>query len=207
MEDNTLKVDYIGSYQNVSECPVFLLPEYCFIGRSNVGKSSIINLITGLREIARTSKKPGKTQSINLFKVHEVPEWIIADLPGYGFAQISRSTRQRWSNMIEKYILERKDLMCTFLLIDVRHPRQENDRAFMNFLGANNIPFSILFTKADKLKPMQLKAALDNYTQVVLEEWESMPKYFITSSIEEKGRDEVLSYIHEMNNIFTNQLH
>ena len=207
MEDNALKVDYIGSYKRVSECPSFLLPEYCFIGRSNVGKSSIINLVTGRREIARTSKKPGKTQSINLFKVHEVPEWIIADLPGYGFAQVSRSTRRQWSTMIEKYILERKDLMCTFLLIDIRHPRQENDRAFMNFLGANNIPFCILFTKSDKLKPVKLQEALDTYSQAVLQDWESMPTYFITSSIEKKGREEVLGYIHEMNNTFANQLH
>src|SRR5688500_8667177 len=132
MEDKALVVHYIGSYKDVSNCPSFDLPEYCFIGRSNVGKSSIINLITGLREIARTSRKPGKTQSINLFKVEAQPAWMIADLPGYGYAQVSKSTRGQWSALIDKYILERKNLMCTFLLLDIRHPRMENDRAFMN---------------------------------------------------------------------------
>jgi GTP-binding protein len=182
------------------------MPEYCFIGRSNVGKSSIINLITGLREIARTSKKPGKTQAINLFSVEEIPPWIIADLPGYGFAQVSRSKRGQWSSMIDKYIVERPNLMCTFLLIDIRHPRQENDRDFMNFLGSKHIPFCILFTKSDKLKPAELITALEAYKEELLKEWEELPPHIVTSSIEKKGREEVMTYIHQMNNIFTNQL-
>ena len=206
MEEKPLKVEYIGSYKDVNSCPSFSMPEYCFIGRSNVGKSSIINLVTGLNEIARTSRKPGKTQSINLFRVEEMSPWIIADLPGYGYAQVSRSTRGQWSSMIDKYIVTRQNLMCTFLLIDIRHPRQENDRDFMNFLGSKHIPFCILFTKSDKLKPTELIEALETYKQEVLKEWEELPPHIVTSSLEKKGREEVLTYIHEMNNIFAKQL-
>jgi len=205
MEDKVLQVHYIGSYKDVSQCPSYELPEYCFIGRSNVGKSSIINLITGLREIARTSRKPGKTQSINLFKVEETPPWVIADLPGYGFAQVSKSTRGQWSSLIDKYILERPNLMCTFLLLDIRHPRMENDRAFMNFLGKNRIPFCILFTKSDKLKPDELNNALEAYKEDMLTEWEELPPMIVTSSIEKTGKDQIMEYISSMNNIFTKQ--
>lgn len=206
MEEKPLKVEYIGSYKDVDGCPSFSMPEYCFIGRSNVGKSSIINLITGLNEIARTSRKPGKTQSINLFRVEEMSPWIIADLPGYGYAQVSRSTRGQWSSMIDKYIVERQNLMCTFLLIDIRHPRQKNDHDFMNFLGSKHIPFCILFTKSDKLKPTELNEALEVYKEELLKEWEELPPHIVTSSTEKKGREEVLTYIHQMNNIFANQL-
>ena len=207
MEEKVLQVHYIGSYKDVSQCPSFEIPEYCFIGRSNVGKSSIINLITGLREIARTSRKPGKTQSINLFKVGENPPWIIADLPGYGFAQVSKSTRGQWSSLIDKYVVERPNLMCTFLLLDIRHPRMENDRAFMNYLGKNRIPFCILFTKSDKLKPAELAEALELYQQDMLNEWEELPPVIVTSSIVKTGRDEIMDYINRMNNIFANQEH
>src|SRR5687768_9819331 len=205
MEEKALDVHYLGSYKDVSLCPAFDLPEYCFIGRSNVGKSSIINLITGRPEIARTSRKPGKTQSINLFKVEEQPEWIITDLPGYGYARISKSTRGEWSKMIDRYVLERPDLMCTFLLLDIRHPRLENDRLFMNYLGQNHIPFCILFTKSDKLKLEELKTSLENYKQDVLKEWEELPPYIVTSSILKSGREEILTDIRRMNNIFANQ--
>ncbi|HUR31241.1 MAG TPA: ribosome biogenesis GTP-binding protein YihA/YsxC [Saprospiraceae bacterium] len=205
MEEKALDVHYIGSYKDVSQCPAFDLPEYCFIGRSNVGKSSIINLVTGRREIARTSRKPGKTQSINLFNVEEPPSWLIADLPGYGFAQVSKSTRGQWSSLIDKYIVERKNLMCTFLLLDIRHPRMENDRAFMNFLGQNHIPFCILFTKSDKLKPAELITSIEAYKEEILNEWEELPRFIVTSSEEKLGRDEILGYILQMNNIFAQQ--
>lgn len=205
MEEKVLQVHYIGSFKDVSQCPSFEMPEYCFIGRSNVGKSSIINLITGLREIARTSRKPGKTQSINLFKVDEIPPWIIADLPGYGFAQVSKSTRGQWSSLIDKYVIERPNLMCTFLLLDIRHPRMENDRAFMNYLGKKHIPFCILFTKSDKLKPAELTEALEVYKLDMLNEWEELPPLIVTSSIEKTGRDQIMEYINRMNNIFANQ--
>ena len=205
MNENSLDVHYIGSYKDVSQCPTYKLPEYCFIGRSNVGKSSIINLITGRDEIARTSKKPGKTQSINLFKVEAQPEWLIADLPGYGYAAVSKSTRGEWSSLIDGYVVHRPNLVCTFLLLDIRHKRLENDRAFMNYLGENNIPFCILFTKSDKLKPLALEESLASYQEAILTEWETLPPYFVTSSIEKKGREEIMNYIHQLNATYTSQ--
>lgn len=206
MGENNLDIHYIGSYSDVKECPEYQRPEYCFIGRSNVGKSSIINYITGNREIARTSKKPGKTQSINLFKVNEEPPWYITDLPGYGFAQVSKSMRKKWSRLIDRYILHRTNLTCTFLLIDIRHPMQDNDRVFMNLLGEHKIPFTILFTKSDKLKPAELAQALDTYKQEILKEWETLPPIIVTSSVGETGRDEILDFIHKTNAIFTKHI-
>lgn len=180
-------------------------PEYCFIGRSNVGKSSIINYITGRDEIARTSKKPGKTQSINLFKVTEESPWMMADLPGYGFAAISKTTRGQWSEMIDGYVMGRQNLVCTFLLIDIRHKRLENDREFMNYMGEKGIPFCILFTKSDKLKPMELTNSLAAYEEAMLTEWETMPPTIVTSSLKDIGRQEILDYIHTLNDSFKNQ--
>jgi len=206
MGEDVLNIAYIGSYSDVKECPEYMWPEYCFIGRSNVGKSSIINYITGNREIARTSKKPGKTQSINLFKVTEESPWIIADLPGYGFAQVSKSMRQKWSRLIDRYILNRPNLACTFLLIDIRHPRQENDRLFMNLLGEHQVPFTILFTKSDKLKPIELNDALEAYRQEILKEWEALPPIIVTSSLGETGREDILNFIHKTNAIFTKHI-
>jgi GTP-binding protein len=197
-----LDVDYIGSFTEVSKCPVYTNPEYCFIGRSNVGKSSFINFLTGKDDLARTSRKPGKTQTINIFKVMENPEWVIADLPGYGYAQVSKSTRGNWSAMIDSYVLRRENLVNAFLLLDIRHPQMENDRDFMRFLGQHRVPFSILFTKSDKLKPMELEKALAAYKDSILEEWEELPPYFITSSTAAVGRDEILAYIRRMNDTF-----
>ena len=202
MISNALDVRYIGSFKEVGQCPVYSLPEYCFIGRSNVGKSSIINYLTGKDEIARTSKKPGKTQTINIFKVMENPEWVIADLPGYGYAQVSRSTRGNWSAMIDNYVLKRENLVNAFLLLDIRHPQMDNDREFMRFLGQHRVPFSLIFTKSDKLKKIELEKALEEYKNSILEDWEELPPYFVTSSIEEVGREEILAHIKEMNNTF-----
>ncbi len=207
MNRETLAVEYIGSYTDVKECPELAFPEYCFIGRSNVGKSSIINYITSNKEIARTSKKPGKTQSINLFKVNEDPSWYIVDLPGYGYAKTSKSTRKRWSALIDRYILHRENLMCTFFLIDIRHPQQENDRLFMNLLGENNIPFCIIFTKSDKLKPVELTEALDAYKNEILKEWEELPEIIVSSSVEELGREEIMDLIKRTNNIYAAYAH
>ncbi len=204
MLKETLPVEYIGSYKDVSDCPDLDFPEYCFIGRSNVGKSSIINCITGNKEIARTSKKPGKTQSINLFKVSEEPIWYLVDLPGYGYAQTSKSTRRKWSELIDQYILNRKNLMCTFLLLDIRHKQQENDRLFMQQLGENNIPFCIIFTKADKLKPAELEKSLDAYKTEILKEWEFLPQIIVTSSVTEMGRQEILDLIKQTNHTYAN---
>ncbi len=197
-----LDVQYIGSFKSVGQCPSYAFPEYCFIGRSNVGKSSIINYLTGKDALARTSKKPGKTQSINLFKVMENPEWYITDLPGYGYAQVSRSTRGNWASMIDDYILKRENLVNTFFLVDMRHPQLENDRQFMAFLGQHHVPFSILFTKSDKLKPAELDKALEAYKAAILEEWEELPPLVVTSSLMDKGRAEILTYIRQMNNTF-----
>ncbi len=202
MITSALDVNYIGSFTEVKQCPVYPSPEYCFIGRSNVGKSSIINYLTGKDDLARTSKKPGKTQTINIYKVMENPEWIIADLPGYGFAQVSRSTRGNWSAMIDNYVLKRENLVNAFLLLDIRHPQMDNDREFMRFLGEHRVPFSILFTKSDKLKPAELEKALGDYQSSILEEWEELPPFFVTSSLVARGREEILSYIRQMNDTF-----
>ena len=198
-----LDVQYIGSFHKVQQCPAVKLPEYCFIGRSNVGKSSIINLLTGKDDLARTSKKPGKTQTINLFKVMENPEWMLADLPGYGYASVSKSTRGSWSAMIDEYILKRENLVNVFLLIDIRHAPLENDMEFMQFLGKNHVPFTILFTKSDKQKPAALTSAIEDYKAAILQHWEVLPPFLVTSSIAKIGRDEILSHIREMNNTFT----
>jgi len=200
-----LRVEYIGSYQDAGQCPLIQAPEHAFIGRSHVGKSSMINYLTGLSELARTSKKPGKRQAINLFQVRAEPEWVIADLPGYGYAKVSRDTRKSWSKMIERYVLHRKNLLNLFLLIDMRHPPQEPDMQFLRFLGENEVPFCILFTKSDQLKPDARTAALEVYTNALLEEWESLPPYVVTSSIARRGREEILNLILEMNTIFTRQ--
>jgi GTP-binding protein len=202
MSTAALDVNYIGSFTEIDQCPVYPFPEYCFIGRSNVGKSSVINYLTGKDGLARTSRKPGKTQTINLFKVMENPEWIIADLPGYGYAQVSKSIRGQWSSMIDQYILQRKGLVNAFLLLDIRHPQMEKDREFMRFLGQHQVPFSILFTKSDKLKPIELDQALADYQSAILEEWEEVPPFFVTSSIAGKGREEILSYIRHLNDTF-----
>lgn len=200
-----LNVEFIGSYQDAQRCPLIHAPEYAFLGRSNVGKSSMINYVTGHTELARTSKKPGKTQTINLFRVEETPPWILADLPGYGYARVSRDQRSAWSAMIEKYVLYRKNLLNLFLLVDIRHAPQEADLRFMRFLGEREVPFCILFTKSDQLKANELADSLALYSETLLKEWESMPPHFVTSSLEQRGRDEILDFIQEMNAIFTRQ--
>jgi len=202
MHTPALDVNYIGSFTEVSKCPEYNFPEYCFIGRSNVGKSSIINYLTGKDALARTSRRPGKTQTINIYKVRENPEWVIADLPGYGYAQVSKSTRGNWSTMIDQYVLKRENLVNAFLLLDIRHPQMENDREFMRFLGQHSVPFSILFTKSDKLKSLELEKAVTHYQNAILEEWEELPPCFITSSVETRGKEEILSYIRQMNDTF-----
>ncbi len=207
MSSELLPVEYIGSFKDVKECPELSFPEYCFIGRSNVGKSSIINCITGNKEIARTSKKPGKTQSINLFKVNEEAMWYIVDLPGYGYAKTSKTTRRRWSTLIDRYIINRENLMCTFFLVDIRHPMQENDRLFMAQLGENNIPFCILFTKSDKLKPAELALALNAYQKEILNEWEELPQIIVTSSATSLGREEIMDLIKRTNIIYADYAH
>ena len=177
----------------VSMCPNDTKPEYAFIGRWNVGKSSLINMLTNHSKLAKTSSTPGKTLLINHFIINK--EWYLVDLPGYGFAKRSKSVQRSIEEMISSYILRREQLVNVFLLIDVRHNPQKIDTEFMTWLGENGIPFSIVFTKADKLSAAQLRQNVDNYMKSLLETWEELPPYFVTSSEKKLGREPLLDYI------------
>ena len=181
----------------VSMCPKDTKPEYAFIGRSNVGKSSLINMLTNNRKLAKTSSTPGKTLLINHFIINK--EWYLVDLPGYGFAKRSKKEIDRIDQMIRGYILGRQQLMNVFVLIDVRLEAQAIDLEFMNWLGVSGIPFSIVFTKADKLTPNKARQAVESYKTKLLETWEELPPIFVTSAENKEGRDEVLNYIEEIN--------
>jgi len=190
--------DFVTSNTDVSKCPKEQLPEYAFIGRSNVGKSSLINMITGKSKLAKTSGKPGKTQLINHFKINE--NWFLVDLPGYGYAQVSKSKRQTFQEFIKDYLLLRQQLICTFVLIDSRLEPQKIDLEFMEFLGENSIPFYMVFTKADKLKLDELNRNIQVYKKVMTKSnWESMPPHFITSAVDTTGKDELLNFIDDLN--------
>lgn len=188
---------FVMSNSDVKKCPQQSLPEYAFIGRSNVGKSSLINKLTNHKGLAKTSGKPGKTQLINHFLINK--QWFLVDLPGYGYAQVSKTTKQTFQKFITNYFKQRQQLVLAFVLVDIRHEPQKIDLEFMQWLGDNAIPFSIIFTKADKLKPLKIQENVTNYTRKLLETWEDLPKYFITSSTSGMGRQEVLSYIDEIN--------
>ena len=190
--------EFVISNTDVTKCPKEQLPEYAFIGRSNVGKSSLINMLTERKSLAKTSGKPGKTQLINHFKINE--NWFLVDLPGYGYAQISKSMRKSFQVFITEYFLQRPQLICSFVLVDARHAPQKIDVEFMRFLGENQIPFCIVFTKADKLKGSILNKNLQIYQTELLKTWEEMPQYFVTSATNKNGREELLNYIDEVNN-------
>jgi GTP-binding protein len=196
--------DFVVSNTDVSKCPKELLPEYAFIGRSNVGKSSLINMITGQNKLAKTSGKPGKTQLINHFKINE--NWYLVDLPGYGYAQVSKTKRESFQKFIKDYFLKREQLVCSFVLVDCRLEPQKIDLEFMQFLGENQIPFCIIFTKADKLKPSQINRNIFLYNKTMTQNnWENMPQYFVTSASEKTGKDELLNFIDELNSqVFEN---
>ena len=181
----------------VGMCPKDTKPEYAFIGRSNVGKSSLINMLTNNKKLAKTSSTPGKTLLINHFIINR--EWYLVDLPGYGFAKRSKSEVQRLDQMIRGYILQREQLVNVFVLVDIRLEPQKIDLEFMQWLGESGIPFSILFTKADKLTKAKARASVEAYEKKLLETWEEMPPYFVTSSEKARGRDEVLDYIDQIN--------
>lgn len=190
--------EFIISNTEVANCPKETLPEYAFIGRSNVGKSSLINMLVNQKNLAKTSGKPGKTQLINHFKINNA--WFLVDLPGYGYAQISKSKRKTFQEFIKAYFLERKQLVCTFVLIDSRLEPQKIDLEFMQFLGENNIAFCIVFTKSDKLKTTKLNNNIAIYNETMTQSlWESMPTYYVTSAIAKAGRDELLNYIETLN--------
>jgi len=188
---------FIMSNTDVAKCPSESLPEYAFIGRSNVGKSSLINMLMGIKKLAKTSGKPGKTQLINHFIINE--NWYLVDLPGYGYASVSKTKRASFQKFITKYFLSRKQLSCAFVLVDARHKPQKIDLEFMQFLGEKLIPFCIVFTKTDKLKTNQINKNISQYQTTLLETWEEMPTYFITSATEKTGRNEVLHFIEKVN--------
>ena len=189
--------EFVISNSQVSKCPTTGLPEYAFIGRSNVGKSSLINMLTGKKGLAMTSQKPGKTQLINHFIINGA--WYLVDLPGYGYARLSKDGREKLKVMIEDYTLERKELVCLFVLVDSRHEPQKIDLEFIQGLGEEGVPFALVFTKADKLTKGRLSANLEAYKARLLEEWEELPPIFVTSSEQQLGRDELLSYIEGIN--------
>ncbi|WP_298525029.1 ribosome biogenesis GTP-binding protein YihA/YsxC [uncultured Porphyromonas sp.] len=189
--------EFVISNSQVSKCPTTGLPEYAFIGRSNVGKSSLINMLTGKKGLAMTSQKPGKTQLINHFIINDA--WYLVDLPGYGYARLSKDGREKLKKMIEDYTLERKELICLFVLVDSRHEPQKIDLEFIQWLGEEGVPFALVFTKADKLTKGRLASNLEAYKARLLEEWEELPPIFVTSSEQQLGRDELLSYIEGIN--------
>jgi len=193
--------DFVMSNSDVAKCPNEPIPEYAFIGRSNVGKSSLINMLTERKSLAKTSGRPGKTQLINHFKING--NWFLVDLPGYGYARVSKKDKKTFQKYITDYFVKRKQLLSAFVLVDVRHEPQKIDMEFMEFLGENMIPFSIIFTKTDKLKPKVIEKNVDSYIQELLDGvWEEAPNYFITSSTKNMGRDEVLYYIDDINQNF-----
>ncbi len=189
--------EFIISNSRVEKCPTTGLPEYAFIGRSNVGKSSLINMLTGRKGLAMTSQKPGKTQLINHFLINR--DWYLVDLPGYGYARLSRDGRDGLRRMIEDYILERTELVCLFVLLDSRLEPQRIDLEFIEWLGEGGIPFALVFTKADKLSKGKLAANIAAYKERLLQQWEELPPLFITSAEARMGRDELLSYIDGIN--------
>ncbi|MCQ2214614.1 MAG: ribosome biogenesis GTP-binding protein YihA/YsxC [Bacteroidales bacterium] len=187
------KSDFVKSSSAVDQCPTDNRWDFAFIGRSNVGKSSLINMLCNRIALAKVSATPGKTQLINHFLIND--KFYIVDLPGYGYAKVSKSVKEDFQKIIKSYILERESMACLFVLVDSRHEPQKIDLEFMQFLGENGIPFAIIFTKADKLTEKQLAESLERYRTRMLEEWEEMPQYFVTSSAHSVGRDEVLNYI------------
>lgn len=187
---------FIISNTDYLKCPDDSRPEFAFIGRSNVGKSSLINALTDRNSLAKTSSTPGKTQLINHFLINDI--WYLVDLPGYGWAKISKSFKEKWEKMTKDYLTNRKNLTCIFVLIDVRHNPQANDLSFINWLGKTGIPFSIIFTKADKLSKSKVEASIATFKETLQTTWEELPPMFCTSSVSKKGKDEVLNYIQDI---------
>ena len=197
MKVNT--AEFIISNSDVKKCPKANMPEYAFIGRSNVGKSSLINMLTNHKGLAKISGKPGKTQLINHFLINK--EWYLVDLPGYGYAKVSKNLKSGFSKIIYSYIEKRENLVNIFVLVDSRHDAQQIDLNFMEWLNGNGIPFSIIFTKADKLTKKNLADNIEAYKQQMLVRWEEMPTYFISSSSTGMGQEDILKFIEETNKI------
>lgn len=191
-------IKYEISNENPAKCPATTVPEYAFIGRSNVGKSSLINMLGKSKSLAKTSQKPGKTLLINHFKVDD-GKWYIVDLPGYGYAARGKEQREKLSRIINNYILDREQLTSLFVLIDIRHEPQKIDLEFLDWLGENGVPFAIVFTKADKLGPVAAERNVEVYKKTLLKKWEELPPIFITSSEKGQGREQILDYIYSIN--------
>jgi len=191
---------FIQSTPDPKKTPPPDKPEYAFIGRSNVGKSSLINAMTRQKALAKTSQTPGKTQLINHFLINET--WYLVDLPGYGYAQVSKADKVKFEGMIRTYLEKRENLLCTFVLIDIRHEPQRIDQEFLAYLGERGIPFLLVFTKADKLTPNQAKARVESYRAHLLETWEELPEAFLTSAVSREGTEEILAAIGKLNGLF-----
>lgn len=198
-----LKAEYLISKPEVAQCPAADRPEFAFIGRSNVGKSSLINMLCGNAHLAKTSAAPGKTQMINLFNVKSrsgaksknATDWYLVDLPGYGYAKVSQKNRRTWGQMIENYLRKRENLVNIFVLIDGRHEPQKIDIEFVNQLGEWELPFAIVFTKADKMKPGGLQRNVDQFAAALRQNWEALPAFFISSATDFRGKEEILAYV------------
>ena len=191
---------FVLSSTEIEKCPAPTLPEYAFIGRSNVGKSSLINMITNHKSLAKTSSKPGKTQLINHFIINS--DWYLTDLPGFGFAKVSKETKSKWDRMINNYLVKRENLMCVFLLIDSRLELQKVDKNLMEFLGENQVPFVIVFTKIDKLSKPKIESNIAAIKKEMLRDWDALPEMFLSSSEKQLGKDEILDFIEQTNKLF-----
>lgn len=189
--------EFVKSSARADQCPPADLPEYAFIGRSNVGKSTLINMLAGTKKLAKTSSTPGKTRLINHFLINE--GWYLVDLPGYGYARVPREQRKSMGNLISKYIDLRKNLACLFVLIDSRHAPLAADLDFINTMGENGVPFVLVFTKCDKLSGNKLESNLNSYFKQLKKNWETMPTYFCTSALQKKGKYEILGFIENTN--------
>jgi GTP-binding protein len=193
------------SASGIDNCPREKFPEYAFVGRSNVGKSSLINLLAGFKNMARTSSAPGKTRLINFYEFDS--SWYLVDLPGYGYARTAKTKRTDWDHMVQNYLLKRKSLMYTFVLIDARLEPQKNDLKLLDWIGEHGVPFCIVFTKADKISKNQVQSSIARFKKALNEKWEELPPIFITSSLSGQGKSEILNFIHETNAEYSVQMH
>lgn len=191
------KAEFMLSNTDVAKCPRPDRPEYAFIGRSNVGKSSLINMITGHTKLAKISGKPGKTQHINHFNINDT--WYLVDLPGYGYAKVSKTQRSKFGDIIQQYLISRENLFCLMVLIDSRLPAQQIDLEFLQWLGVEGIPFVLVFTKADKQSPNKTQSSIAAFRKEFLKIYEEMPQYFVTSAVDGRGKDKLLDFIDQLN--------
>ncbi len=189
--------EFVKSSSHHKDCPKAPYPEYAFLGRSNVGKSSLINMLTNRHKLAKISSSPGKTQLINHFLINEA--WFLCDLPGYGFAKVPVSVKKKWEQMIQQYMVHRENLVCSFILLDIRHGPQKNDLAFLEWVGRKGLPFCLVFTKADKLSRSKLEHLMDAYATILSAQWEPLPPIMITSTSTRDGREEILQFIGKWN--------